>query len=153
MLIDLGGKIINTDLIRSVEERPDPAGGHHRLTLVVWADGTREPLDFTINRFMAALGTLVPAPSGYLEITSWSESGKVGFHDPVPVIAFRISGGSNYDIMPVTMNGEVSQYSDTSPSAIILPDGRCCEIGGDTTLPMPLELWKAGVTMRLLKAQ
>ncbi len=147
MLIDIGGQLLNTDLIRSVKTidgRPDDC-------TIVWSNGDEETISYSSRIFDRITGVYVVAAPGYTQVTAYVEDGEVSFYDPIPIIAFRVSGQSHYDVEAVTLEGEASQYENPithDVSATVFPDGRCFDHreGG---LPMSLEEWKRDATRTL----
>ena len=145
-LIALASGVYNLARIRKVVPAPDDKDGYARVRIVWDGETNEEVVSESIDTFANLAGTLVPAPPGFQVISCFKDADSVVFLDPVPVIAFRITGTAAEETAPVTLEGHPNRSHDTA-FAVIAPDGRCCDPG--ETGMISLDEWKRHATRRL----
>jgi hypothetical protein len=122
MLINVGGKLINTTQVLWIEPAP-PVRGTPRST-IKFASGDTLTVSTDMEWIAQRQDAVVPAPSGFQAIRAWppfaSDEDGVVDYDILPVIAFRFRGESNLIMDPVTPEGVPGDYF-----AVVGPDGRC----------------------------
>ncbi len=137
MIVSVGDIIINLDQVREIERAaPKPPLGLQRVR-VTWNDGSATFLDAAFNSLESHCGRVIPAPAGYQVIVSYKEDEKIGFFQPSPVIAFRVTGSSYFDVVPITVEGEPE---DDAVFGLMLPDGRV--MNNEGYINDSLEEWK-----------
>ena len=128
MLIDVGGKLINTAQVLWIE-RAETVRGTPRSS-IRFASGDTLTVSADLAWIARQQDSIVPAPAGYQAVRASlphsSDEDRSVSCDVVPVIAFRFRGESNTILDPITPEGVPGDHF-----AIVGPDGRCWDIDRD----------------------
>jgi hypothetical protein len=141
MLATLGDTIVNLDQVRQIEEIEPGKGARPRIKLT-WADGSTTLLFDDYSRAERLCGRFIEAKSGYKVIQAFIEDGKAYPHDQlIPVIGFRIEGPSEYEVHPITLEGERSDDANVI-QGLVLPNGQVFDADG---IAQSIDEWKVRI--------
>ena len=127
MLIEIDDAIFNTAQMRKVEYLSGTQ--RDRRAEITWADGSTEIVEDCHSKIARSSGQYIPAGPGFWRIAAWQDKGEIGFIEPEPVIGFRITGDSEFDVIPITPSGEQRRGLDAKQHwALVLPNGQCFDV-------------------------
>jgi hypothetical protein len=121
MFVQLGPKLVNTSLIRTIEVQRQR---DRRMAFVEYTDGTETSFEVSSSFDEGQLTRdFIPAPPGYTLVTYLEPA--ADDHDGSlwrdPIIAFKYEGDVG-SVTPVTLEGRIND--DSNNIAILMPDGR-----------------------------